>query len=327
MYEARQRKEKVSRRIEGGSGVKQREKVPPKSPESSKKGLDDWIAYMYDERNNWLNLSKKEIVKNLYNYYSRYEHSSVYSVDNKKFIEDLKIIESISKIHLKENVSPYNIRAYLGEQRYAIYPQGAKNKSMNSIDSSNESIHKKFAFRAFNKHKHGKNLSRLTLRLNPEKATEVFAVVSSMIVGSQDFPFVQQAKIMGPIEIQNKSDSLIIYVTSNKKDDIMKIIKLLLDNFNESYFLDGGPISMEPLGKGIYYAERAQYPDASSSHGKSRAILLAQAYEEMKVKSLYFYNKDAFCKHIYRKFKANDINPDIPHENLRKYVSVGDLFG
>ncbi|MFV0311292.1 MAG: T3SS effector HopA1 family protein [Dysgonomonas sp.] len=303
---------------------------PPKAPKSSKEGLDNWIEYLYNKSSTFLTKDQNDIQKELYRYYSSYTPDEDSKVDNQKYIEELGLIENLSSLHI-QGKDRRKLKAYRGNQRFTVYPQqkylGMKKETamqvlLEQIKTKTDTkwsdyAYKQFAYRAYNQNKKGKTLSRITLRLNPEKATEVFNIVSNEIVGSDEFPLVQQAKVMGPVKIQTSSDSLIIYVMSKDIDEIKRIIAHLTNSFDESYFLEGGPISMEPLGKGIYYAERAQYKDASGSHGLSRAVILAEAFAEMVGNAkIYFSNKEAFYKHIYRKFKSKGIDPNQPHLNL-----------
>lgn len=114
--------------------------------------------------------------------------------------------------------------------------------------------------------------SRITLRLVPAKAAEVFRKVATEIVGSRDpkWETVFSSKIMGPVKLPQSVDSMIIYVNSRERQVIKNIVDFLTTNFpSEDYFRPGGPMGMFELGRGITYADSSD-PNKGKSFGSSR---------------------------------------------------------
>lgn len=114
--------------------------------------------------------------------------------------------------------------------------------------------------------------SRITLRLVPAKAVEVFKKVAIEIVGSSDSKWetVFSSKIMGPQKLPKSVDSMIIYVNSRERQIIKDIVDFLTTNFPaKTYFRPGGPMGMFELSQGITYADSSD-PKKGKSFGASR---------------------------------------------------------
>lgn len=118
--------------------------------------------------------------------------------------------------------------------------------------------------------------SRLTLRLNPLTATEVWKYISTQLVGNYG---VKSAKIGGPGSINERTDSVIIYLNSNQQEQAQYIASLLASKFDASYFVSGVPFGMQELAKGIGWAER--HPE-HSSHGSARAAAMELALQMLE---------------------------------------------
>ena len=230
----------------------------------------------------------KYIKKEIYGEYSRFpEGRAIDSSLYEGFIRNLKVVEDEGDSGKKFYVYPQN-RGFRGRTSSNLSKIDAMNKIVDIYYISfKDKLDNMFAYRVMagsdviGGKNSGDTESRITLRLNPTKSTEVFKVIATDIVGSDstDFAEVEQAKIMGPAKIGTSSDSLVIYVKSTDKAVISRIVTYLTSKFNEDFFVEGGPKTMLKLpSKGFSYAERAE---ESGSHGTSRCLPIARAFVEM----------------------------------------------
>jgi HopA1 effector protein family len=117
--------------------------------------------------------------------------------------------------------------------------------------------------------------ARLSVRLRPLRATEVFDYVSGLVASHPD---IISAKLAGPSIIHSRTDSMIIYLKSVNLDDAQKIADDLKKKFNDgSYFRSGAPAGMCILREGIGYSSDF---DTQKSHGQMIAEVLATARQK-----------------------------------------------
>lgn len=138
--------------------------------------------------------------------------------------------------------------------------------------------------------------SRITLRLVPTRATEVFAKVAIELVGSMDpkWETVFSSKIMGPVKLPQSVDSMIIYVNSRERRVIKDIVDFLTTNFRaEDYFMPGGPMGMFELGRGITYADSSD-PKKGRSFGSSRGKSIDEKLTSLFLDALNDPKKNVF---------------------------------
>ncbi len=243
-------------------------------------------------------------------------HSGVYEIysthvsqqkapplDTKRFIQALSNIEGTrssfyifpqSDISSRKDRKTTPMSFYLGkfsryEARladmfaYHAHPKGAAHKA-----KLTQKAHSSSAITIDN--------SRLTLRLVPDKAMEVFEKVATDIVGSADAKWeaVSSTKIMGPAKLPKSVDSMIIYVNSRERNVIEEIVEFLTDNFTASvYFRPGGPMGMFELTQGITYADSPD-PKRGRSFGSTRGESIEENMAKLFVEALEDEKKNVF---------------------------------
>jgi hypothetical protein len=118
--------------------------------------------------------------------------------------------------------------------------------------------------------------ARLSLRLVPTTATAVWNFISTRLIGRLG---VTSGKVAGAEAINNRSDSVVLYLNTADRANAQAIAALLASNFPPAYFEDGVPVAMTPLARGIGFAER--HPD-HSSHGSAVSAVIELALENLQ---------------------------------------------
>jgi hypothetical protein len=301
--------------------TKNERKVGKMCVKSPSEDLKEWAEHAYSNKSTWLGEAsgdsasrKRYIIRKLYKYYSTDEGGTVLGGSYDDFIGTLKVIEDSGESGEKFTVYPQNRKM----NGVTVDKVGAMDECLNRYREWKDKLDNMFAYRVYvgntikTDKAGGDTLSRITLRLVPEKALDVFKTVATEIVGSSDsrFEHVKQAKVMGPAKIGTSTDSMVIYLTSK---DYSEIVEHLTTSFDESYFRDGKPLTMLHVEKGISYAERAP-PGQPGSHGKSRALPIAEAVLETETKPVS--DSTEFLERVKEKLKARGIDPENPHKNL-----------
>jgi HopA1 effector protein family len=126
-------------------------------------------------------------------------------------------------------------------------------------------------------------LARISLRLNPSRAMEAWLFISRQLVGGN--PYVTSAKIAGPEAINTRSDSVILYLSTNHEDIAAQIAASLVAQLGQGVFVAGVPSGMKELVPGIGFAER--HPEFSShGEGRAKAVELALAAFDVQLDRL-----------------------------------------
>nr|ELR5112178.1 hypothetical protein [Providencia stuartii] len=211
---------------------------------------------------NQKNKLKKIIESICYGYYSE-DKSSVSQALNideqKKFIENIQ-----SSIEQENN---FNIRAQ-GYERIAF------------SQLTEQQLENTFAFRILpkNRNQRQENRSRIsariTLKVNKASFNKLW---DALILLFKNNPpeWLNQAKIMGPKAIGNRTDDAVIYFYESSLEHAEEIRARLLQSLDSSDFIEHSPIGMYHLDKGISYSETPE--GQSSSHGESRSRIIASA--------------------------------------------------
>ncbi|MBI4749984.1 MAG: hypothetical protein HY774_15970 [Acidobacteria bacterium] len=215
--------------------------------------------------------SGKKSEKEAYDTYSEYTPpSQLPKKDYDKYLDTLVDIDFDSR---DMDVESHPQREDSHTNRYTTNRTLTKNPARRSTRELDQDFYRAESTKSV---KNDSTYSRLTLRLNPLTATEVWKYISTQLVGNYG---IKSAKIGGPGSINERTDSVIIYLNSNQQEQAQYIASLLASKFDASYFVSGVPFGMQELAKGIGWAER--HPE-HSSHGSARAAAMELALQMLE---------------------------------------------
>ncbi|OWO79997.1 hypothetical protein B5C26_19355 [Photorhabdus luminescens] len=117
------------------------------------------------------------------------------------------------------------------------------------------------------------------LTINVDKAHfNSLANALTQLFNDDNRGWLEQAKIMGPKNLGNRTDQAVIYLSSAGVEHAHAIGNKLNKLLPATAFIEHTPTGMYRVGKGIAYSETVE--GESSSHGQSRARLIAAAGTE-----------------------------------------------
>ncbi|WP_260954383.1 T3SS effector HopA1 family protein [Pseudomonas citri] len=139
---------------------------------------------------------------------------------------------------------------------------------------------------------------RLTVNIEPRYSGELARALATFVKSEK---IIVAAKIAGPSEMGARPDSAVLHIKGDyaSTQALGRKFQALLP---PDALIDHAPAGMQPLGKGLYYAETMK--NDSSSHGISRAMLIETALKDQSGGSLESRLKKAIAERGY--------NPDNP---------------
>lgn len=120
-------------------------------------------------------------------------------------------------------------------------------------------------------------MARLTVNVNKENYNSL-AKALIQIYEHDPQKRVIQAKIMGPRKLGNRTDQAVIYLSEASIETAKEVSQQLKALLPPDALIDHTPVGMKRLTKGISYSETVE--GQSSSHGESRALIMAKAVTE-----------------------------------------------
>ncbi|MBI6549676.1 TcdA/TcdB pore-forming domain-containing protein [Xenorhabdus lircayensis] len=119
--------------------------------------------------------------------------------------------------------------------------------------------------------------ARLTINVD-KTYFRALAKALTQLFNDDNRGWLEQAKIMGPKNLGQRTDQAVIYLSSAGVEHAHAIGSKLSELLPATAFIEHTPTGMYRVGKGIAYSETVE--GESSSHGQSRARLIAAAGTE-----------------------------------------------
>lgn len=139
---------------------------------------------------------------------------------------------------------------------------------------------------------------RLTVNIEPRYSDKLAQVLATLVKNEN---MIVGAKIAGPSEMGARPDSAVLHIKGDYASTQVLGRKLQAMLAGDA-LIDHTPAGMQPLAKGLYYAETMM--NDSSSHGISRAALIETALKDQTGDSLESKLRKAIAERGY--------NPDNP---------------
>jgi hypothetical protein len=139
---------------------------------------------------------------------------------------------------------------------------------------------------------------RLTVNIEPRYSGELAQVIAALVKSEK---IIVAAKIAGPSEMGARPDSAVLHIKADYATT-QALGRKLQAMLSHDALIDHAPAGMQPLAKGLYYAETMK--NDSSSHGISRATLIETALKDQSGGSLESKLRKAIAERGY--------NPDNP---------------
>ncbi len=147
--------------------------------------------------------------------------------------------------------------------------------------------------------------ARLTINVRSEHVESLArAIADTMVEGN-----AHTAKLMGPKEQGNRTESAILYLPVHY-ERASEIARSLTEKLPPDAFVNHTPVGMHPVMPGFAYAELSgKQPDANASYGKSRTSIINEAISktfEKEYKGLSLENR---LQAVLKKYGYNPTNP------------------
>ncbi|WMI97573.1 TcdA/TcdB pore-forming domain-containing protein [Pseudomonas chlororaphis subsp. aurantiaca] len=274
------------------------------------------IKENYKEHGKWTveSMDKKERLERLLEQgaYKRYSNDKPSGVSGLKGDERQGFIDHIKGL-AADNAS------------VDILVQGEEKVPLSSQDDSQ--LVRAEAFRILPKDFASRHAARssLTARLtiNVDKAHfNQLATALTQLFNDDNHGWLEQAKIMGPKNIGNRTDEVVIYLSRAGEEYARAIAQKLGELLPAKAFVDHTPTGMYQLDKGISYSETVT--GDSTSHGKSRAKLIAAANARALLADTPV--KDAL-QHVLQERGYNPHNPALLAQIVRDSTLKSGLAG
>ncbi|PHM45854.1 toxin B [Xenorhabdus mauleonii] len=162
-----------------------------------------------------------------------------------------------------------------------ILVQGSENTALSS--QTDTVLGTADAFRVLPKdfkQRHGtrsKMGARLTINVDKTHFNSLASALTQLF-NDDNRGWLEQAKIMGPKNLGHRTDQAVIYLSNAGVEHAQAIGRQLNELLPATAFIKHTPIGMYHVSKGISYSETVE--GESSSHGQSRARLIAAAATE-----------------------------------------------
>ncbi|WP_353242002.1 TcdA/TcdB pore-forming domain-containing protein [Providencia sp.] len=205
-----------------------------------------------------------DIIYHLYSNDTPSEVSRLNIEERKLFLEKFKLLlnsDVRKKINIKvqgqneESFFKLNQEKLLSASAYRILPKDYRQRYLGS----------------------SKLMARLTVNVNKQNYDNLAAALINLYDNDPQ-KRVTQAKIMGPRKLGNRTDQAVIYLSEASVESAKEVgqqLKLLLPS---DALIEHTPTGMKRLTTGISYSETVE--GQSSSHGESRALMMAKATTE-----------------------------------------------
>jgi hypothetical protein len=145
---------------------------------------------------------------------------------------------------------------------------------------------------------HELSTGRLTVNIEPRFSGELAQVIATLVKSENA---IVAAKIAGPSEMGARPDSAVLHIKADYATT-QALGRKLQAMLSRDALIDHAPAGMQPLAKGLYYAETMK--NDSSSHGISRATLIETALKDQSDGALESKLRKAIAERGY--------NPDNP---------------